>query len=68
MVGIPESLERLLSDAVMGGCVHQEHAEKHYMTGDATRLGVVDLHGGNGANLCLLDVEKAVLGQSSLIH
>jgi hypothetical protein len=60
VVGVPESLERLLPDAVMSRCVHQQHAEKHDVAGDATSLRVVNLHGRDRTNLGLLDVEEAV--------
>lgn len=59
VVGVPERLERLLTNAGMGGSVHQEHAEKHDMASDTTSLGVVNLDGGNGTNLRNLDVEEA---------
>jgi hypothetical protein len=58
MVRVPESLERLLSNAVVSGCVHQQHAEKHNVTSHTTSLSVVDLYGSVGSNLRLLDVEK----------
>lgn len=60
MVSVPEGLERLLSDAVMGGCVHQEHAEKHNVASGTTGLNVVNLHSGYRTNLGLLDIVEAV--------
>lgn len=63
MVSVPEGLEGLLSNAVMGGRVHQKHAEQHDVAGDTTGLGVVNLKGGNGTNLRLLDVvEVDIMG------
>jgi hypothetical protein len=59
VVGVPESLERLLADSVMSGRIHHKHAEKHDMTGDTTGLSVVDLNGQFGTHLCSLDVEEA---------
>lgn len=61
VVAIPERLEGLLPDAVMRGSVHEEHAEQHDMTGDATRLGVVDLDCRDWTDLRLFDVEEASL-------
>ena len=60
MVSVPEGLERLLADAVVGGGVHQEHAEQHDVAGDTTRLGVVDLDGSDRADLTLLNIVEAI--------
>lgn len=62
VVGVPEGFEGLLADAVVGGRVHQEHAEEHHMAGDTAGLGVVNLDCRYGANLGLLDVEETVAG------
>jgi len=51
VVSIPECLKGLLPDAEMSSRVYQEHAEKHYMAGNAARLGVMDLDGRDGSNL-----------------
>lgn len=59
VVGVPESLERLLADPVMSSRVHHKHAEKHDMTGDTTGLGVMNLNGQFRSYLCSLDVEEA---------
>jgi len=59
VVGIPKRLEGLLPDAVVRGGVHQEHAQKHDMAGDATGLSVVNLNSGNRANLRLFNVVEA---------
>lgn len=59
MVSVPESLEGLLANPVMSGCVHHKHAEKHNVTGDATRLSVMNLHGQLRSDLCSLDIEEA---------
>lgn len=59
VVGVPERLEGLLANPVMGGRVHQEHAKEHDMASDTTWLGVVDLDGCHWPDLCLLDVEEA---------
>ena len=68
MVGVPEGLKRLLPDAVVGGCVHQEHAKQHEMASDTTGLGIVDLHRRHRPDLGFLDVEEAmpVLDATSL--
>lgn len=59
MVGIPERLEGLLPNLVMCSRIHQKHAEKHHMAGDATRLLVVDLNSRFPTDLRPLDVEEA---------
>lgn len=61
VVSVPERLERLLSNPVVGGRVHQQHAKKHHVTRDSTGLGVVNLNRKNGSNLCPLDVEEAAI-------
>lgn len=58
---VPECLVRLLPDSVVGGSVHQQHAEKHDVSGDSTSLRVVDLDSGLRANLGLFNVEKTAL-------
>lgn len=55
---VPERLERLLAYAVMCRGVHEEHTQQHDMASDATRLRIVDLHGGFRPNLVPLDVEE----------
>ena len=59
MMGIPESLKRLLSDTVVGSGIHQNHAEQHDVTSDTTRLGIMNLNGSDGSNLRLLNIEEA---------
>jgi len=59
MVRVPERLERLLSDAMVGGRVHQEHAKKHDMPSHTTGLDVVNLNGRNRTNLGFLDIIEA---------
>jgi hypothetical protein len=67
MVGVPEGLERLLSDAVVSRGVHKQHAEKHDMAGEAARLSVVDLNRRHRTNLSSLDIEEAVpVSESSI--
>lgn len=58
VVGVPESLERLLTDTSMSGSIHEQHAKEHDVTGNTTRLSVVNLQSGNGTNLPLLDIVK----------
>ena len=60
VVGVPESLERLLPDTVVRGSVHEQHTEEHDVAGDSTRLCVVDLQGTDRANLGLLDVVETM--------
>ena len=59
MVHVPKRFERLLPDAVVRRRVHQQHAEKHHMAGDAARLGIMDLQSRHGTNLRLLDIVEA---------
>lgn len=59
MVGVPEGLERLLSDAVVGGGIHEQHAEQHNVTRNATGLSVMNLDCGNRSDLSLLHVVEA---------
>jgi hypothetical protein len=55
---VPERFERLLAYAVMGRGVHEENTQQHDMASDATRLRIVDLHGGFRPNLVPLDIEE----------
>lgn len=57
---VVERFEGLLPDLGVRGRVHQEHAEKHDVAGDAAGLGVENLYGGFGAEEGALDVEEAV--------
>jgi hypothetical protein len=52
VVRVPERLEALGPDLVVRGRVHENHDEQHEVTGDATRLGVVDLLRELLADLC----------------
>jgi hypothetical protein len=55
---VPECLERLLAYAVVCRGIHEEHTQQHDMASDATRLRIVDLHGGFRPNLGPLDIEE----------
>jgi hypothetical protein len=59
MVGVPESLKRLLSDPVVGSGVYQQHAEQHDVSSNATSLGVMDLQRNLRTHLSPLYVEEA---------
>lgn len=61
MVCVPEGLERLLSDAMVGGRVHQKHAQKHNVPSHTAGLDVVNLNGRNGTNLGFLDIIEAAM-------
>lgn len=61
VVSVPKGLKRLLSNSVVGSRVHEQHAKKHHVAGDSTRLGVVNLERQDRSNLCPLNVEKARL-------
>lgn len=61
MVSVPEGLERLLPNAVVGGGIHEQHAKQHDVTCNTTGLGVVNLDCGYWSDLSLLHVVEAVL-------
>lgn len=61
MMSVPEGLEGLLSDPVVGRGVHEEHAEQHDVARDASCLCVVDLEGDLGSDLALLYVVEAMM-------
>jgi hypothetical protein len=54
VMGVPESLETLVTNLVMGGCVHEEHDEEHEMASDATRLRIMDLQSNFPADLYIM--------------
>lgn len=60
MMGVPESLERLLTDTMMGRGIHQHHAEHHYMACDSACFGEVYLDRCLRADLVFFDMEEAV--------
>ena len=49
---VPEGLEALGADLVVGGGVHEHHNEEHEMTCDTASLGVVDVQSPFRTNLC----------------
>lgn len=59
VVSVPERLERLLPNSVVGSRVHQQHAEKHHVSSNSTGLGVVNLERQHGSNLRPLNIEEA---------
>ena len=63
VVCVPESLEGLLSDAVMSGGVHEKHTEQHYVSRDTSRLSVMDLECDLRPYLASLHVVKAARSQ-----
>lgn len=58
MMSVPEDFERLVTDFVVGGGVHQEHAQQHNMTSDTTGVRVVNLQSGERPGLKFLDIEE----------
>ena len=70
VVGVPEGLEGLLPDAVVGRRIHEQHAKEHDVSGDASGLRVVDLNRRGRADLRQLNVIKAAswLVRSSHYH
>jgi hypothetical protein len=59
MVRIPERLEGLLPNALMGRGVHQHHAKEHDMSGNSASFCIVNLHGFNRPDMIFFDVVKA---------
>jgi hypothetical protein len=59
VVGIPKGLERLSPDLAMSGGIHEEHAEKHDMSGNAASFGIENLNSGLVSDLRPLNVEEA---------
>ena len=66
MMRVPERLKRLLTDTMMGGGVHQKHAEQHDVSGDTANLSVVDLDGSHGTNLSDLHIVKVDVMRSGV--
>ena len=58
VVRIPEGLERLLPDPMVGRCVHEQHAQQHDVARDSSSLCIVDLNRGLRSNLVLLDIKE----------
>lgn len=58
MVSVPKRLKRLLTDTSVGAGKHEQHAEKHDVTSDTTRLSIVNLKSRNGSDLSDFDVVK----------
>ena len=58
VVGVPEGLEALVADLVVGGGVHEEHDEEHEVTGDTAGLRVVNVQGKLLTDLSALDVDE----------
>jgi hypothetical protein len=52
VMGVPEHLEALFPNLVVGGGIHQEHDEEHEMTSYATRLSVMNLLGRLFPDFC----------------
>lgn len=59
MMGVPESLERLLSDPVVGSSIDQEHAQQHDVSRDSACFSVVNLKRDLRSHLNSLNVEEA---------
>lgn len=56
MMGVPESLERLLADLCVRSRVDQKHAEQHDVASNTTGLGIMDFKGNFGTDLGSLDI------------
>ena len=59
VVRVPECLERLLADPVMGSSVDQQHAQQHNVSGDTASFCVVNLKSDLGSHLHTFNVEEA---------
>ena len=55
---VPEGFEGLLPDFVVGGGVHEKHAEEHHVARHTSCLSVVYLNGSLWAELSSLDIEE----------
>lgn len=58
MVSIPESFKGLLSNLVVCGGVHEQHAQQHDVASNTACLSVVDLNRCDRSDLCPLNVEE----------
>ena len=65
VVRVPEGLEGLLPDAVVGCCVHEQHAEEHNVSGDTSGLRIVDLDRRGRPDLGPLNVVESAHTQVS---
>jgi len=65
---IPESLEALVANLMVGGGVHEDHDKEHEMTSDTTWLFVVDILCTLLSDLSSLDVNKVDVMSSSVDH
>ena len=65
---VPEGLEALVADLVVGGGVHKQHDEEQEVAGDATRLGVVDIQSELRANLRALDIDEVDVVRGRVHH
>jgi hypothetical protein len=65
---IPEGLEALVANFMVGGGVHEEHDKEHEMTSDTTWLFVVDILCTLLSDLSSLDVNKVDIMSSSVDH
>lgn len=46
VMGVPECLEALVADLVVGSSIHEQHDEKHEVSRDTASLSVVNIKGG----------------------
>lgn len=58
VVGIPKGFKGLLSDLVVSCGIHEQHAQKHDVACDASRLSVVNLDCRHWSDLGSFHVEK----------
>jgi len=65
---VPENLESLLPNLVVGRGIHEHHDEEHEVASDATRLRVVNLLGCLLANLSALNIDEVDIVGSSMYH
>jgi len=58
VMGVPEGLEALLPDFVVGSGVHEQKNEEHKVASDAAGLGVMDLEGSLLSHLGAFHIEE----------
>lgn len=58
VVRVPECLKGLLANSVVGGGIHEQHAEEHDVASDAAWLGVMDLNRKERSYLGPLNIKE----------
>ena len=58
MMCVPECLEALMTNLVMGCGVHEQHDDEHEVTGDSSWLSIMDVCGCYFTDLCMTTNNK----------